>query len=157
MQSSAATPQAYLAALPDERRAILTAVRDVILANLDPQYAELMQYGMLSYVIPHSIYPVGYHCDAKQPVPFAAIASQKNHIFLYLMGLYVGCAGTDETNDATWFREAWAVSGKKQLDMGKACVRFKKIDDVPLDVVGEAIRRMPTQRYLALYKATLAK
>lgn len=157
MQSSAATPQAYLAALPDERRAILTAVRDVILANLDPQYAELMQYGMLSYVIPHSIYPVGYHCDAKQPVPFAAIASQKNHISLYLMGLYVGCAGTDETNDATWFREAWTASGKKQLDMGKACVRVKKIDDVPLDVVGEAIRRMPTQRYLALYKATLAK
>ncbi|MEJ7804622.1 MAG: DUF1801 domain-containing protein [Telluria sp.] len=156
MQSPATTPQAYLAALPDERSTIIMAVRDVILANLDPQYAEAMQYGMLSYVIPHSIYPAGYHCDPKQPIPFAALASQKNYLSLYLMGLYVGCAGTDESDDARWFRSAWAASGKK-LDMGKACVRFKKLDDLPLDVIGEAIRRMPAQRYLALYEQTRNK
>ncbi len=157
MQSPATTPQAYLAALPDERREILTAVRDVIVANLDTEYAEVMQYGMLSYVIPHSLYPAGYHCDPKQPIPFTALASQKNYLSLYLMGLYVDGDGADESADAKWFREAWEASGKKKLDMGKSCVRFRKLDDIPLDVIGETIRRMPTQRYLALYKQSLKK
>lgn len=155
MQSSATTPVEYLANLPADRRSIITPVRDVILANLSPEYTEIMQYGMLSYAIPHSIFPAGYHADPKQPLPFAALASQKNHISLYLMGLYVGCSGTDETSDATWFRDAWQASGKKKPDMGKACVRFKRLDDLPLDVIGEAIRRMPAQRYIALYELTL--
>ena len=136
---------------------MLSAVRDVILANLDPAYTEVMQYGMIGYAIPHSLYPAGYHCDATQPIPFAALASQKNYLSLYLMGLYVGCAGTEETSDATWFREAWAASGKKKLDMGKACVRFKHLDDLALDVIGEAIRRMPAQRYLTLYEQSRKK
>ena len=157
MQSAATTPQQYLDSLPDDRRETVSALRDIILANLSPEYAEVMQYGMLSYVIPHSVYPAGYHADPKQPIPFASLASQKNHLSLYLMGLYVGCAGTDETGDAAWFREAWAASGKKKLDMGKACVRFKKLDDIPLDVVAETIRRMPAQRYLALYEQSLQK
>ena len=155
MQSSAATPELYLAELPADRRTIVGTVRDVIVANLSPGYAETMQYGMLSYAIPHSVFPAGYHCDPKQPIPFAALASQKNYVSLYLMGLYVGCSGTDETGDAAWFRAAWAASGKKTLDMGKACIRFKKLDDIALDVIGEAIRRMPVQRYLALYQQSL--
>lgn len=157
MQSPATTPEAYLASLPDDRRATLSAVRDVILANLDGCYSERMQYGMLGYGIAHSVYPAGYHCDPGQPVPFAALASQKNYLSLYLMGLYVGCAGSDETSELAWFREAWAASGKRKLDMGKACVRFKKLDDISLDVIGEAIRRMPAQRYLALYEQALKK
>ena len=157
MQSSATTPQQYLDSLPDERRTIVLALRDIILANMSPEYAEVMQYGMLSYVIPHSVYSAGYHADPKQPIPFVSLASQKNHLSLYLMGLYVGCAGMDETGDAAWFREAWAASGKKKLDMGKACVRFKKLDDIPLDVIAETIRRMPAQHYLALYEQSLRK
>ncbi len=152
MQSTATRAQQYLDSLPDDRRAIVATVRDTILHNLSPEYAEIMQYGMLSYVIPHSVFPAGYHCDPKQPVPFAALASQKNYISLYLMGLYTGA---DETEDANWFREAWAASGKKKLDMGKACVRFKKLDDIALDVIAEAIRRMPAQRYLALYRQAI--
>ena len=157
MQSSATTPEAYLASLPDERRATVVAVRDVILANLDPAYTETMAYGMLGYSLPHSVYPAGYHCNPKQPLPFAGLASQKNYISLYLMGLYIGAEGSEETTDTQWFREAWAASGKKKLDMGKACVRFKKLDDIPLDVIGEAIRRVPAQRYIALYEQALKK
>jgi hypothetical protein len=107
-------------------------------------------------VIAHSVHPPGYHCKPTEPVPFAALASQKNYVALYLMGLYVGCTGTEETEELVWFRDAWAASGKK-LDMGKACVRLKKLDDVPLEVIGAAIRRMPAQRYLSAYTQTLGK
>jgi hypothetical protein len=153
MQLPACTPEQYLDALPEERRAIIAPLRTLILDNLSPEVSEIMQYGMLSYVIPHSVYPAGYHVDPKQPIPFAGLASQKNHVSLYLMGLYVACP--DDAGDAAWFREAWAASGKKKPDMGKSCVRFKKLDDIPLDVIAEAIRRMPAQRYLALYEQAL--
>ena len=89
MQSSATTVDAYLAELPEERRATVEAVRKVILDNLDDHYVETMAYGMIGYSIPHSVYPAGYHCNPKMPLPFAAIASQKNHVSVYLMGLYV--------------------------------------------------------------------
>jgi len=156
MQSTAMTVQAYLDTLSAERRVMIESVRSVIAANLDPAYAEVMQYGMMSWVIAHSVHPPGYHCKPTEPVPFAALASQKNYVALYLMGLYVGCTGTEETEELVWFRDAWAASGKK-LDMGKACVRLKKLDDVPLEVIGAAIRRMPAQRYLSAYTQTLGK
>jgi hypothetical protein len=106
--------------------------------------------------VPHSVFPPGYHTDPKQPLPFASLASQKNHMSLYLMGVYCGCAEgpQGETRDARWFREAWACTGKK-LDMGKACVRFTKLENVALDVVGEAIRRVPAKAYIARYQAGL--
>ncbi|RJG19186.1 DUF1801 domain-containing protein [Massilia cavernae] len=156
MQSPAATISDYLATLPGGRRQIVEAVRNVIVANLDGGYAEGMQYGMIGYAVPHSIFPAGYHCDPKQPLPFAGLASQKNYVSLYLMGLYSGCTEENETDEVRWFRDAWAASGKKKLDMGKACVRFKKLDDVPLDVIGEAIRRIPAQLYIERYQAGLA-
>ena len=108
-----------------------------------------MQYGMIGYYVPHKLFPAGYHCDPKQPLPFAAIASQKNYMSLYLMGVYCGCgdSSTDETPDARWFRDAW----------GKACVRFKKIDDVALDVVGEAIKRISAKAYVERYLDALAR
>ncbi len=156
MQSSAATVDEYLAGLPEARRDALSAVRAVILANLDPLYSEAMSYGMIGYGVPHSVYPEGYHCNPKQALPFAALASQKNYMSVYLMGFYVGCSDTEETADMQWFRAAWAASGKK-LDMGKACLRFKKLDDLALDVLGEAIRRMPAQRYIERYRQSLGK
>ena len=156
MHSAADSVTAYLASLPDDRRAIIDAVRDVILANLDSGYSEAMQYGMIGYVVPHSVFPAGYHCDPAQPLPFAALASQKNHVSLYLMGLYVGNTADKETEEVLWFRQAWANAGKKKLGMGKSCVRFKKLEDVSLEVIGEAIRRMPASLYIERYLAGAA-
>jgi hypothetical protein len=155
MKSSASTVTAYLASLPADRRAAVAAVRQVILANLDPSYQEGMQYGMIGYGVPLAVYPAGYHANPAQPLPFAALASQKQHLSLYLMGVYCGCDEGGETPEARWFREAWTATGKR-LDMGKACVRFRRLEDVPLEVVGEAIRRLPARTYVARYEAVLA-
>jgi hypothetical protein len=155
MPSDATTVSAYLASLPADRRATVAAVREVIRANLDPAYEEGMQYGMIGYYVPHRVYPPGYHANPKQPLPFAALASQKNHLSLYLMGVYTGSDdGAGESPVARWFREAWAKTGKT-LDMGKACVRFKRIEDLALEVIGEAIRRIPAKTYIAQYEAVL--
>ena len=155
MQTKAPTVQAYLRSLPEDRRAAISSVRDVILKNLDPSYEEGIQYGVIGYYVPHRVYPKGYHCDPKQPLPFAALASQKNYMSLYLMSVYCGCVDASPGNrHARWFREAWTKSGKK-LDMGKACIRFKKIDDLPLDLIGEAIRRVPASMYIEFCEASL--
>jgi len=144
MQSKAASVEAYLNELPGDRRDTIQAVRQVILGNLDKGYEEGMQCGMIGYYVPHRIFPAGYHCDPTQPLTFAGIASQKNYLSLYLMCVY----GSAE--HAEWFRKAWTATGRK-LDMGKSCIRFKKIEDVALDVVGEAVRRVPAAKYVALY------
>jgi hypothetical protein len=141
MKSNAASVEEYLAELPPERRAALQDVRQVILKNLDKNYEEGMQYGMIGYYVPHRIHPAGYHCDPKQPLPFAALGSQKNHLSIYLMCVY----GGTELRD--WFESAWAKTGKK-LDAGKACIRFKRAEDLALDVIGEAVRRVPAKRYV---------
>lgn len=154
MQSQAKTVAKYLAELPEDRRGAIAAVRQLVLDNLDPAYQEAMQYGMIGWSVPHSLYPAGYHTDPKQPLPFAALASQKNYMSLYLMATYCGCTEDGETPDVQWFRTAWAKTGKK-LDMGKACLRFKKLDDLALDVLAEAIRRVPVQTYIQRYEAGL--
>jgi len=140
----------YLAALPADRRRALEAVRKVIRKNLDKGYEEGIQYGMIGYYVPHRVYPDGYHCDPTQPLPFASLASQKNHMAVYLMCLY----GDEEQE--SWFRKAWAKSGKN-LDMGKSCVRFKKVEDLALDVIGAAVRRVPAKAYIEHYEAVVKK
>jgi hypothetical protein len=147
--SKASTVKAYLGELPAERRAVIQAVRDVVLKNLDKGYEEGMQYGMIGWYVPHKLYPPGYHCDSKQPLPFAGLAAQKNACSLYLMGMYMS------EPDVRWFREAWARTGKK-LDMGKSCVRFKKLEDLPIDLIGQAFKRFPAKRYIALYEKILS-
>lgn len=152
MQSKAATVDEYLRSLPEERRAAIAAVRDVILRNLDRDYEEGMSYGVIGYYVPHRVYPAGYAPDPRQGLPFAALASQKNYMSLYLMGVYCGCVdGVSESEHAQWFRAAWAETGKK-LNMGKACIRFKRLDDLPLEVIGEAIRRLPARTYIEQYE-----
>lgn len=146
MQSRATTVDQYLAELPEDRRAVIAAVRKLVLRNLDKNYEEGMQYGMIGYYVPHRVYPAGYHCDPRQPLPFAGLASQKNHMSLYLMAVYF--------RDEAWFREQWAKTGKK-LDMGKSCIRFRKLEDLALDVIGEAIARVPVPRYIEYYEAGL--
>lgn len=148
MQSSSKTVSDYLAELPPERRAALVAVQAVITQNLDPDYEEGMQYGMIGYYVPHRVFPPGYHCDPRQPLPFAGLASQKNYMSLYLMATY------GDEGEQQWLRTAWAQAGKK-LDMGKSCIRFKKLDELALEVVGEAIRRVPAKAFIERYQATL--
>ncbi|MBI5705587.1 MAG: DUF1801 domain-containing protein [Armatimonadetes bacterium] len=148
MTSQAKSVEAYLAELPEDRREAIQAVRKVILDNLDKDYQEGMQYGMIGYFVPHSVYPPGYHCDPKQPLPFAGLGNQKNHMSVYLMCLY-----GDEAQEA-WFRDEWAKTGKK-LDMGKSCVRFKKLDDVALEVIGEAVRRVPAAKFIEKYESVI--
>jgi hypothetical protein len=142
MKSSATTVEKYLQGLPPERLTAISAVRKVILTNLPKGYIECMSYGMIGYIVPHSLYPAGYHCNPKLPLPYAILGSLKNHMALHLMTVY-GDPATEK-----WFRNAWAASGKK-LDMGKACVRFKKLEDVPLDVIGRIIAHVPVKAYIA--------
>ena len=156
MQSKATTVDEYLASLPAERRAAIVTVRAVIVKNLDADVHERMAYGMIGYGVPHHVYPAGYHADPKQPLPYAALASQKNHMSLYLMSL--DCGSDDDADSgpgahARWFREAWARTGKR-LDMGKACIRFKKLDDLALDVLAEAVRRVPARTFIEYYEAS---
>jgi hypothetical protein len=149
MQSQAATVEEYLASLPEERREALSAVREMILRNLDEGFEERMQYGMIGYVVPHRLYPAGYHCNPKDPLSFACLGSQKNY-----MSVYLGCVyGSEE--EANWFREAYLATGKK-LDMGKSCIRFKRLADLPLELIGEAVARLSVAQFVARYEAVLA-
>jgi hypothetical protein len=143
---TAATAEEYLSSLPEERREALAAVRATILEHLPPGYEETMQYGMISYVVPLERYPDTYN---RQPLALASLASQKRHMSLYLMAVY-----GDEGN-AAWFRDRWAETGKR-LDMGKSCVRFRRLDDLPLDLVGEAVARTPVDDFLAAYERSRA-
>lgn len=158
VSSKAATVKEYLAGLPADRREIIEAVRKVILANMDADLEEGMQYGMVGYYIPHRLYPPGYHVDPKLPLGYAGLASQKNYLSLYLMGLYCGCGldSKEQTPDGKWFVDAWAKTGKK-LDMGKSCIRFKKLDDLPLDVIGKAFSRITVKKYIERYEAALTR
>jgi hypothetical protein len=148
MQSKATTVDEYLKSLPKDRREAIAAVRDVIRRNLDSDYAEGMQYGMIGYYVPHAVFPPGYHSDPKQPLPFAALASQKNHMAIYLMSVCVGDA------EAAGFRAAYEKAGKK-LDMGKSCIRFQRVEDLALDVIGDAIRRVPARAWVDYYRSVI--
>ena len=142
--ASIQTPAEYIVQLPDERREMLTALRDVIVRNLPPGYAEGIEFGMISNHVPLERLPKAYN---GRPLMYAALANQKHYVSLYLMNVY----GDPETR--TWFREQWAASGKR-LDMGKSCIRFRSLENVPLDILGQAIARTPVERYLAKYEAS---
>lgn len=146
MQQPGHTPAEILANLPEDRRALVQALRDVINANIPEGVEEGMQYGMIAWFVPHSVFPAGYHCDPRQPLPYVSVANQKGGVSLYLFCTYLDPAHT------AWFAEAWKATGKR-LDMGKGCVRIKRLDDVPLEVVAEALRRMPLETFLPTYEA----
>jgi uncharacterized protein YdhG (YjbR/CyaY superfamily) len=142
----AANVSAYLAELPADRRAVVEAVRRVVNASLPRGYEEGIQYGMIGWYVPKSRYPAGYHTNPKEPLPFAHLAAQTSHFALYLMFVY----GDPELS--SWFAAEYAKSGKK-LDMGKSCVRFKRIEDLPLDVIGRTIAKVPVDAWIAAYEA----
>ncbi len=144
MQSDATTVSGYLAELPGERRRAIADVRDVILDHLPGGYAEAMQYGMISYIVPATVLAETYN---GQPLMYAALASQKRHMSLYLTNVY------GDADVEAWFRERYRATGKR-LDMGKSCVRFRKLDDLPLDLVGEVIARTPMAEFVEIYRAS---
>lgn len=140
----------YLAALPADRRAALSAVREVTNDNLPAGYEEGMQFGMIGWYVPLALYPAGYGGKAKEPLPLIGLASQKSGMVLHCIGLYLN------PDLSAWFTSEYQKSGRK-LDMGKGCVRFKKLDDLPLDVVGRLIARVPVEEHMANYRAAMSR
>lgn len=151
MQSSAKTPDDYIAELPEDRRKALVRLREVALKNLPEGFQESMNYGMMGYAVPHDIYPNGYHCNPKDPLPFFGIASQKNSVNIYHMMLYSDKALHD------WFVSEFPKHSKSKLDMGKSCVRFKKPDDIPYDLIGELLAKVTPQQWIEVYEKALKR
>lgn len=149
MTSAATNPEAYLDSLPPDRKEAMTRLREVIRQNLPAGFEEGMQYGMLGYAVPHSLYQAGYHVDPKQPLPFASIASQKNFIALYHMGLYA------MPNLLQWFGEEYAKQDKKKLDRGKSCLRFKNPSDIPFELIGELMQKLTPDDWIRCYESTV--
>ena len=149
MNSIAKTPAEYFENLPTDRQEPLNKLRTYILDNLPSGFEEQITYGMVSYVIPHSIYPAGYHCDSKQPLPFISIASQKNFIALYHMGMYA--MPTLEK----WFTEEYQKLSKTKLDMGKSCIRFKKPDQIPFNLISELCRKVTVPEWIQVYETVV--
>ncbi len=147
MQSKAATVDAYLAELPEERQKALSKLRKLIKKNLPKGFKEQMSYGMMGYVVPHSKYPAGYHCKPEDPLPFLNVASQKNFISIYHMGLY----GSPEL--MKWFTTAHAKASPKKLDMGKSCIRYKNPDDIPYELIGELVSKITPDQWIQAYEA----
>jgi uncharacterized protein YdhG (YjbR/CyaY superfamily) len=151
MQSTAKTPQEYIDSIPDERKEVMQKIRKSILNALPNGFEEVMCYGMLGYVVPHSIYPNGYHCDPKLPLGFISLASQKNFIALYHMGIYANPKLLD------WFVTEFPKHSKSKLDMGKSCIRFKKMNDIPFDLIGELAKKMTVQDWIHCYESAFKK
>jgi hypothetical protein len=146
MQSKSKTVTEYIDSLSPERRQIINSIRKVILKNLPKGFQEEMNYGMIGYVVPHKIYPEGYHCDPTLPLPFLGLASQKNFIAIYHMGIYA------QPKLLEWFQDEWRVHSTKKLDMGKSCIRVKKPEDVPLDLIGELVTKLTPQQWIGIYE-----
>ena len=152
MQSKATTIEQYLAELTEERKPIIKKLRQVILDNLPEGFEEVMSYGMLGYVVPHSLYPHGYHCDPKLPLPFINLASQKAHVGFYHMGMY-----SDEKL-LKWFTEEYAKTDiKVKLNMGKSCIRFKKEAHIPYELLGELVSKVSVQDWITTYESNIKK
>lgn len=151
MRSEAKHPNEYFENLPEERREVMKALRKEILNNLPKGFAEHMAYGMPCYVVPHSIYPKGYHCDPKQALPFMSLASQKNHMAFYHMGLYA------DEKLYKWFQEAYEKETGRKPDLGKSCLRFKRPEQIPVKLIGQLVARMPVKDWIALYEKNLRR
>ena len=149
MQTPGSTPDEIINNAPEERKEALTKLRKTILDNLPAGFNEGVNYGMIGYAVPHSIYPAGYHCDPKLPLPFMSFASQKNFIAFYHMGLY----SDQELLD--WFVSEFQKVSTTKLDMGKSCVRFKKADQIPFELIGKLVSKMTPEEWINLYEKAL--
>ncbi|NQW42934.1 MAG: DUF1801 domain-containing protein [Bacteroidetes bacterium] len=147
MQSKAHNVEKYLEEIDESKKTIFKKIRDLVIHNLPEGFYEHMGYGMACYSVPHSVYPNGYHCNPKQPLPFISLAAQKNFIALYHMGLYANPELLE------WFTKEYAKASKTKLDMGKSCIRFKKIDDIPLDLIGELLTKVSMKDWIQKYES----
>jgi hypothetical protein len=151
MHSPATTPDQYFAELPIERKPAMDQLRATIQKNIPQGFEEQMGYGMVGYVVPHSIYPAGYHCDPKQALPFLGLASQKNFIAFYHMGIYA------DPQLLAWFVNEFPKHTKFKLDMGKSCIRFKKPEHIPFELLGDLVSKMSVQDWIVLYEKNFKK
>ncbi|MEO5947801.1 MAG: DUF1801 domain-containing protein [Chitinophagaceae bacterium] len=151
MQSKATTPEDYINEMPVERQVAFKKLRAVIKKNLPKGFKEEMGYGMMGWSVPHSIYPAGYHCNPKDPLPFMGIASQKHFIAVYHMGVYA------DPKLLKWFQAAHAKASPKKLDMGKSCMRYKKPEDIPFDLIGELASKITPDEWIATYEKKLKR
>ena len=151
MQYKANTPEAYILQTPPERHDALNKLRDTIKTNLPDGFEEGIQYGMIGYYVPHSSYPDGYHCNPKEPLPFMSFASQKNSINLYHSGIYA----VPEIHD--WFVNEYPKHSQRKLDMGKSCIRFKKPEDIPFDLIGELCKKLEMNNWIKIYEKAIKK
>lgn len=151
MRIEADTVDEYIGKLPEDRQKVISDLRAVLQKNLSKDFKECLSYGMIGYVVPHEIYPNGYHCDPKLPLPFINLASQKNYVALYHMGVYA------QPELLEWFQEEYKQRVPHKLDMGKSCIRFKKMDQIPLDLVGELAQKMNAQQWIELYEKSRKK
>ena len=151
MQIKANTPEEYIQQIPEERQAAFNKLRQTILDNLPEGFEETMNYGMIGYVVPHSIYPGGYHVDPTLPLPFMSIASQKNFVAFYHSGIYA------DPKLLSWFQNEYPKYVKTKLDMGKSCVRFKKPDLMPFELIEELVKRMTVQEWIDIYESHIKR
>lgn len=151
MQIAANSPDEYVEQIPDDRKPAITRLRETILVNLPKGFKETISYGMIGYVVPHSVYPPGYHCDPKLPLPFMAIASQKNFVAFYHMAIYADKTLYD------WFVAEYSNHSKSKLDMGKSCIRFKKPGDIPFELIGELSRKISAEKWIEMYEETFKR
>lgn len=151
MQSKAATVIEYVAELPEDRQKIINEFRKVVKKNMPKGFQECMNYGMIGWVVPHSKYPAGYHCNPKDPLPFMGLASQKNSVNFYHMGIY------GDPKLLKWFTDEHAKASPKKLDMGKSCVRYKKLEDIPFKLIGELAAKTSPDQWIAQYEKMLKR
>jgi uncharacterized protein YdhG (YjbR/CyaY superfamily) len=151
MRIEADSVSAYLDALPDDRRAALTRLREVILEHLPDGFEETLLYHMPAYVVPHHIYPAGYHCNPSDPLPFINIASQKHFVAFYHMGLYA------DADLLAWFQAAYPRHVKTKLDMGKSCIRFKRLDQIPYELIGELVEKVSCDAWIRRYESAIKR
>lgn len=151
MKADGNTVKEILTSLPADRVEPFSKLHDVIVTNLPNGFEVAMSYGGLGYVIPHSLYPAGYHCKPSEPLPFAGIASQKNSINFYHMGIYT------DSKLLEWFVTEYPKHTKQKLDMGKSCIRFKKLDDIPYKLIGELMKKMSAKEWINIYETNLRK
>ena len=151
MQIKADTPEQYIDKLPEDRKQTISKLRKTILDNLPKGFVETISYGMIGYVIPHAIYPGGYHCDPKLPLPFINIASQKNYVALYHMGIYADKKLLD------WFVSEYPKHCKTKLDMGKGCIRFKKPELIPYDLIAQLTSKISSAEWIKIYETNIKR
>ena len=151
MKIEPSSPDDYISKLPEDRKEAVMKLRQTVLENIPEGFEETMSYGMIGYVVPKTIYPEGYHCTPELPLPFINIASQKNYVALYHSGIYADKKLSD------WFVNQYPKHCKTKLDMGKSCIRFKKIDDIPYLLIAELMRKMSSQKWIQVYEKNIKR